>query len=105
MRRLLWTLSLIVVVVTLPAAHIKNCFALPAFPAITLSSQAQVNQTASQYSKELEDLAAARRSVQKNPASGQAFSSLGVALVGVGDNDGALQAFDRAVHLDPSDAP
>ena len=53
---------------------------------------------------ELEALAEARREVQNNPESAKALFSLAVALIRLGDNDGALECLERCVRLDSSDA-
>ncbi|HEV2348792.1 MAG TPA: tetratricopeptide repeat protein [Terriglobia bacterium] len=61
-------------------------------------------QAAPFHSEDIQAVAAARLAVRDHPASAQAFLALGTALIRVGDNDGALQAFERAASLDASDA-
>jgi len=53
---------------------------------------------------ELEALSDARREVQKKPKSAKALFSLAVALIRLGDNDGALECLERSVQLDSFDA-
>jgi tetratricopeptide (TPR) repeat protein len=78
------------------------------------ASEAVKDPTAEEYRSALNDyqqgqyapaVTAFQKVVQENPASWQAFQGLGSALLKVGNRDGARQAYEKCLKLNPNNPP
>ena len=103
-RRHHWALAAVAFLVCAAAVaplEAESFLQFPEKPAQDLSDQQ--NHPVAGPPGNVESVADARRAVEENPASSKAYLSLGIALVKIGDDDGALQAFESAVHFDSSE--